>query len=189
MSRIHSPSCRRSFRRSPPPTKTPKIAMLSPRDRGDQPAPPSDSQPPTRPKWQKSVMFFAGCALLVFAINLACAIWATINGVGGIAVLADTSCSRVKLANTLIHLAINVLSSVLLAGSNFSMQCLMGPTRAMVDGAHAKGSWLEIGVPSLRNFHNLVRRDKVVWVMLAVSSLPLHLLYVLWGDWVGEEWC
>lgn len=188
MSRIHPPSCRRSLRRSPPPTKTPKIAMLSPRDRGDQPAPPS-SHLSARPKWQKSVMFFAGCALLVFAINLACAIWATINGVGGIAVLADTSCSRVKLANTLIHLAINVLSSVLLAGSNFSMQCLMGPTRAMVDGAHARGSWLEIGVPSLRNFHNLVRRDKVVWVMLAVSSLPLHLLYVLWGDWVGEEWC
>lgn len=172
--------------------------MLAPRDRGDQPpqpmpfdsdqpgypAPPNNSQPPTRPKWQKSVMFFAGCALLVFIINLTCAIWATIKGTGGIAVLADTSCSRVKLANTLIHLAINVLSSVLLAGSNFSMQCLMGPTRAMVDRAHVAGSWLEIGVPSLRNFHNLKRWDKVFWVVLGVSSLPLHLLYV-WGFWVG----
>lgn len=198
------PSCRRSFRRSPPLVKTPKIDMLAPRDRGDQPpqpmpfdsdqpgypAPPNNSQPPTRPKWQKSVMFFAGCALLVFIINLTCAIWATIKGTGGIAVLADTSCSRVKLANTLIHLGINVLSSVLLAGSNFSMQCLMGPTRAMVDGAHAAGSWLEIGVPSLRNFHNLRRWDKVFWVVLGVSSLPLHLLYV-WGvGGIGwEYWC
>ena len=100
--------------------------------------------------------------------------------------LDDSGCRSVKIKNTLIHLVINVLSSLLLAGSNFSMQCLMGPSRQMVDDAHDKGSWLDIGIPSVRNFGNLARRDRVFWVVLGLSSLPLHLLYgntgLLWFE-------
>ena len=126
--------------------------MNSPRCEKSQLLVPLDGQPSTRPKWRTSVLLFACCAAVVFVINLTFAIWATARGVGGVAVLDDSGCRSVKIKNTLIHLVINVLSSLLLAGSNFSMQCLMGPSRQMVDDAHAKGSWLDIGIPSVRNF-------------------------------------
>ncbi|KAK0740447.1 hypothetical protein B0T18DRAFT_417976 [Schizothecium vesticola] len=139
--KIHLSPVSQCFHRPPLPTTTPKtvnVDLDSPRARGDQyhqPV-PFDNRQETRPKGQKSVIFFAGCVTLVFAVNLTCAIWATIKRVGGIAVLANSSCSGVKLKNTLINLVIDVLSPELLAGSNFSMQCLIGPTRSMVDSAH-----------------------------------------------------
>lgn len=78
--------------------------------------------------------------------------------------------------NTGIHLVINVLSTLLLGASSYSMQCLCAPTRPEVDKPHEKRRWADIGVQSLRNL-GLVRRWKLgLWLLLAASSLPLHLV-------------
>lgn len=37
--------------------------------------------------------------------------------------------------------------------------------------------WLDIGVPSLRNLRRISTRRVVLWWLLALSSIPLHLLY------------
>lgn len=58
-------------------------------------------------------------------------------------------------------------------------QCLSSPTRIEVDKAHAQGRWLDIGIPSIRNVRHLSRQRIKLWVLLALSSLPLHLLCVL----------
>lgn len=76
-----------------------------------------------------------------------------------------------------LHLAINVLSTVLLGASNYCMQCLSSPTRGDVDKAHSKGVWLDIGVPSVRNLRRISGRRFALWCLLAVSSIPLHFLY------------
>lgn len=75
------------------------------------------------------------------------------------------------------HLVINILSTLLLGASNYSMQCLSSPTRSEVDKAHGQGIWLDIGVPSIRNLRRLSVSRIVLWWLLAISSLPLHLLY------------
>jgi hypothetical protein len=78
--------------------------------------------------------------------------------------------------NTYLHLAINLLSTILLSSSNYCMQCLSAPTRKEVDAAHAKGVWLDIGVPSIRNLKHIDRTRVLLWGLLGLSSLPLHLL-------------
>ncbi|ETN47063.1 uncharacterized protein HMPREF1541_01253 [Cyphellophora europaea CBS 101466] len=94
-----------------------------------------------------------------------------------LAELFHGSCSTTARMNTWSHLAINVISTCLLAGSNYCMQCLVAPSRADVNQAHAKGRWLDIGLPSIRNLHHISRLRCCLWGLLAISSLPLHLLF------------
>lgn len=61
--------------------------------------------------------------------------------------------------------------------SNYSMQCLSSPTRKEIDKAHARRAWLDVGVPSFRNLRRLSTTRIVLWWLLALSSIPLHLLY------------
>lgn len=118
-------------------------------------------------------------AALVLVMNLIFTIWAVSNsGVkDGLGTLQDGSCKRTTTLTFWIHLAINVLSTLLLGASNYSMQCLSSPTRSEIDKAHGQGVWLDIGVPSVRNLRRLSTTRIVLWWLLAVSSIPLHLLY------------
>lgn len=122
-----------------------------------------------------------GCAL-VFALNLGLTIWFQVMAVpsddDGMdrRVLKVGDCTEVRKLNTALHLVINVLSTILLATSNYAMQCLSAPTRADVDRVHGKNMWLDIGVPSVRNLWRLPRKRVVLWWLLAGSSVSLHLL-------------
>jgi hypothetical protein len=86
-------------------------------------------------------------------------------------------CRKASSLNTYAHLAINVISTLLLAGSNYCMQCLAAPTRGDVNAAHAKMKYLDIGVPSIRNLKHLSTGRRCLWGLLIVSSLPLHLMF------------
>ena len=57
------------------------------------------------------------------------------------------------------------------------MQRLASPTRRELDKAHKKHKWLDIGVPSFRNLFFINKWRSLGWVVLAASSLPLHLFY------------
>src|SRR5437764_1328730 len=89
--------------------------------------------------WTSYRVGVAGCALACFAVF-------TINVVGtavalkqhgvddtGIGTLLDGSCGETKKVNTWLHLGINSLSTVLLASTNYCMQCVNAPTRSQVD--------------------------------------------------------
>jgi len=94
----------------------------------------------------------------------------------GIGVLYDGLCTDSRFVNSGLHVIINALSTLLLGASSYTMQCLSSPTRAEVDRAHRKGEWLDIGVPSMRNLTKIGKRRRLLWWLLALSSLPLHLL-------------
>ena len=118
-------------------------------------------------------------AAVVLLINVILTIWA-VSGSGvqnGFGTLQDGSCKRTATLTFWMHLAINVLSTLLLGASNYSMQCLSSPTRSEIDKAHGQGVWLDIGVPSVRNLRRLSTDRIVLWWLLALSSIPLHLLY------------
>ncbi|KAF1945579.1 hypothetical protein EJ02DRAFT_338180, partial [Clathrospora elynae] len=53
--------------------------------------------------------------------------------------------------STVLHLIINVFSTMVLAASNYTMQILHSPTREEIDSAHSRGQWLNIGLLSIRN--------------------------------------
>ncbi|KAB8226516.1 hypothetical protein BDV33DRAFT_186594 [Aspergillus novoparasiticus] len=92
-------------------------------------------------------------------------------------VLYQGSCSRTEGWKTGLHLLINILSTGLLAASNYVMQCLCAPSRAATDLVHATHGWLDIGTMSLRNFARMDNRRKILWVTLLMSSLPIHMLF------------
>ncbi|KAF2716324.1 hypothetical protein K431DRAFT_257778 [Polychaeton citri CBS 116435] len=96
---------------------------------------------------------------------------------GGIGTALEGNCERVNRSATWIHLLINALSSVLLSASNYTMQCLYAPTRADIDRAHSRGTWLDVGVPGTRNLFSIARLRSSLWLLLALSSVPIHLLY------------
>lgn len=57
------------------------------------------------------------------------------------------------------------------------MQVLNSPSREEVNAAHFKGSWLGIGVSSVRNVAHVSKFKTWSWVVLLLSSIPIHLLF------------
>lgn len=97
----------------------------------------------------------------------------------GYHVIHSGSCAgnSVGRLNTLLHLLINILSSLVLASTNFFMQVLNAPSREELDSAHGQGSWLDIGVPSPRNVFKLSLFKTTMWILFFLSSIPIHLLF------------
>ncbi|KAE8393115.1 hypothetical protein BDV23DRAFT_180994 [Aspergillus alliaceus] len=91
--------------------------------------------------------------------------------------LYDGDCSVSSRWATGLHLLINVLSTLLLATSNYVMQCLGAPSRSDINQAHKKRKWLDVGTFSVRNFAIMDTRRKILWVLLLLSSTPIHMIY------------
>jgi hypothetical protein len=130
--------------------------------------------------WRRSALLFAFTSMLAFVANLSFSIWAVTrpNIVDGVGTVTERNCTDIRRLNTGLHVLINALSTVLLSGSNYCMQCLSSPTRAQIDGAHRNRFFMDVGVSSIRNLFSFEAsgRRLLLWFLLAVSSLPLHLL-------------
>ena len=118
-------------------------------------------------------------AATVLIVNVTLTITASIKyGLhAGFGTLLDGSCQTTRILNLWLHLAINVLSTLLLGASNFCMQCLASPTREEIDKAHDQQVWLDIGIPSVRNLSRIATSRRALWCLLAASTIPLHLLW------------
>ncbi|EXA33775.1 hypothetical protein FOVG_15074 [Fusarium oxysporum f. sp. pisi HDV247] len=140
-----------------------------------------------RAKWQVSLIGGACACIAVLIINLGVTIWSSVSLKGNEnnesgerssrRIIYEGSCSASRTINVVIHLIINIFGSILLAASNYGMQCLSAPTRADVDQAHLRREWIDIGIPSFRNLRMLSRTRVALWLLLVLSSVPLHLLF------------
>ena len=129
--------------------------------------------------WKSTVRLGFVGVLVVFVINLALLIWSVTGNhksSDGVAIVYTGSCQTVGNVSTFGHLAINILSSLLLAASNNCMQILLAPTRGIINKAHAKRKWLDVGVHTIRNFGSVGMSRRWLWILLMLSSIPLHLL-------------
>jgi hypothetical protein len=102
--------------------------------------------------WRMGVL--AGCVMSAFVLSCNIAILiagSQIHGgyKQGIADLISGSAPEISRWSTATHLLINVLSTLLLGASNYTMQVLSSPTRNDIDNAHTKRKWLDIGVLSI----------------------------------------
>lgn len=95
----------------------------------------------------------------------------------GIGTIFRGSQEDVDYWNTAHHLLFSALSTALLTSSNYCTQILCAPTRAELDTAHSKGTWLDVGILSIRNFFPIERKRAFLGLLLALSSAPLHLFY------------
>ncbi|KAM7207225.1 hypothetical protein V8F20_002491 [Naviculisporaceae sp. PSN 640] len=87
------------------------------------------------------------------------------------------SCDDINSADMWIHLVMNILSSSLLAATNFAMQAWSAPTRHDVDKAHSKCQTVNIGIPSLSNMLQIRPVRLVLWTSMFVVALPLHFVF------------
>jgi hypothetical protein len=128
--------------------------------------------------WRAGLLRAFPLSLVALIINIAVYVWlaTTYDTHQGSATIICGSCTAVRNANTGIHAALNVLSTLVLGASTYAMQGLTAPTRLDVDAAHARGKWVEIGTSSVRNLFYVRRRNVWIWGLLALSSLPFHLL-------------
>ncbi|KAI1734061.1 hypothetical protein F4680DRAFT_471437 [Xylaria scruposa] len=95
----------------------------------------------------------------------------------GVGLLYAGDCDTVKNANRWLHLLINILSTGMLSASSFCIQLQASPTRADIDKMHKLNKWLDIGAPSLKNLRYIDRWRLVSCIILALSSLPIHLIF------------
>jgi hypothetical protein len=125
------------------------------------------------------VFFGSATSGFVLLCNIGLLIAGAVSHAGydtnGIADLIQDGQTAIERWNTVFHIFINALSTVLLAGSNYTMQVLSSPTRSEIDSAHARGKWLDVGVLSPRNLRLISRKRAALCIALAFSSIPLHL--------------
>ena len=95
----------------------------------------------------------------------------------GTRVLHKGSCSQTSISYTSWHVLINILSTILLGSSNAASQILAAPTRDEVDKVHVSGKYLHVGVLDLLNLRYISKKRGFMCVLLALSTIPLHLLY------------
>jgi hypothetical protein len=136
----------------------------------------------TFPKWRRTMVLWLSVAVAIFVTNLVFAVWAYLRAPNDDLILIynrnlyEGDCSKSRSLNSGLHLVINILSTLLLGGTNYSMQCLLSPTRQEVNKAHSKNAWLDIGVLSVRNLRRISKLRVALWSLLCLSSLSFHLL-------------
>ncbi|MCJ1268780.1 hypothetical protein MMC22_008668 [Lobaria immixta] len=91
--------------------------------------------------WRFGIISGSVSVFVVLVLNLSFTLWTLSRG--GIenqrGILHDGDCDEVRKLNIVAHLIINIFSTVILASSNYCMQCLSAPTRAEIDKEHAQG--------------------------------------------------
>jgi len=125
---------------------------------------------------RKAIWLGFATAVTVLMVNVATLVYA-VSRSGNIrsnATVYDGSCDTTKRISSGLHVLINILSTLLLGASNQVAQYIGSPTRAEVDAAHRKSSWMDIGIPSLRNLRSISSVRVILWVVLMCSSFPLH---------------
>jgi hypothetical protein len=129
---------------------------------------------------QRDILLMSCCTIAgtVLVVNFAATVafktwWKTTGDLGRIYKGDCTTSQRLSLG---LHIIINILSTLLFSSSNLCMQLLVSPTREEVDRAHKNWQWLDIGVPSIRNLRSIALERRIVWVILGLSSVPLHFL-------------
>jgi hypothetical protein len=129
--------------------------------------------------WRMSVLLGCFASSFVLLCNTALIVVGQLHSgydKDGIATLFRGTEAEVSRWNTIAHIFINMLSTLLFSMSNYTMQVLNSPTRREIDKAHARGKWLDIGVASVHNLKIISRRRAALCVVLSLSSVPLHLL-------------
>ena len=131
--------------------------------------------------WKLGVTGWVAVVIMTLFINIGLSVFIAFHrGFDkGIGTLVQGECSKITAYNIGVHLTINVLSTLLLSGSNYCMQCLSAPTRREINNAHKRGLALDIGISSSHNLNILNPWKYLMWILLAISSLPLHLLSVI----------
>lgn len=128
--------------------------------------------------WRVGASYFALGALISLILHVILAIWITTldSFQNEVSVIWTGKCSTAGTYNTILRAGTTAIATLLIGGSNYCMQCLTAPTRKDLQTAHNKGIWLDVGVQSIRNLKVIKGHKAVLWLLVVISSVPIHLL-------------
>lgn len=86
------------------------------------------------------------------------------------------SCAKATDMNWGLHALINVGVVILIVGANYVFQVLSSPTRSEVADAHQQKKWLEIGVPSARNFKHIGKGRVFLSLLLLTVAVVTQIM-------------
>ncbi|KAH7405997.1 hypothetical protein DE146DRAFT_787173 [Phaeosphaeria sp. MPI-PUGE-AT-0046c] len=129
--------------------------------------------------WRRGILYCICTALVVLAFSLVFMGWAMTRTMEGsnLPVLYRGNCKSSRNISTAAHVAINVLSTLLLGASNYCMHIASAPSRHDINMFHSKKRVLDIGLNSVSNMFKLGWDRRIVWCILGLSSIPLHLMF------------
>ena len=93
------------------------------------PTTPDSKRTKKLPKWRRTLVFWLTGSVIVFVAQLSFTLWAYLRAPNDDLTmyynrnLYEGRCSVAKSINTGAHLLINILSTLLLSGGNYCMQC------------------------------------------------------------------
>ena len=93
------------------------------------PTTPNSKHKKKFPKWRRTLVLWLTGSAIVFAAQLSFTLWAYLRAPNDDLTLYynrnlfEGRCSVAKSINTGVHLLINILSTLLLSGGNYCMQC------------------------------------------------------------------
>ena len=128
--------------------------------------------------WRYGVAINVLLSVLIFTVGIVCLILtlAKTSAAGGEAVVYAGSCTTASTINWALHAATSVLALVLIAGANYVFQVLSSPTRPELAAAHEKKEWLDIGIPSVRNFPHIGGSRNLLAVIVLLSAVLTHTM-------------
>ena len=128
--------------------------------------------------WQKGIVTACTCTIITLIINVSVYLWTRTKATSnqGTYVLFESDNDTTKKAEIWIHLVINILSTTILIGSNYTLQVLQSPTRYATNLAHKQHKSLCIGASSFKNWTFMSWQRKALYISMVILMLPLHLL-------------
>ncbi|KAI3335199.1 hypothetical protein F4824DRAFT_489689 [Ustulina deusta] len=130
------------------------------------------------PGWRLGGLILSILSVVVtVGLLVALVVFSKLSDFGSSHVVFEGSCDSVSSMSIGIQFAINVISTTILASSNFFMQVIAAPTRRDVDKAHGKRKSMEIGVLSLSNLSSIPGLKVTLFLILGLSSVPIHLFF------------
>lgn len=128
--------------------------------------------------WRGGVVYNTLLALLILIASIICLILVVTKtkAFSGELVIFSGDCPTARRINIGLHVVVNVFAVVLLAGANYIFQILMSPTREEISEAHDRRRWLDIGVPSIRNFVHVSGFRAATGTVILVAAIALQVM-------------
>lgn len=129
--------------------------------------------------WRSGILLNLLLVFIILVLGFICLVVAgtEIALLIGDMTLFTGSCSQATRINWISHAVINVVVVILIVGANYVFQVLSSPTRSEVTDAHQYKQWLEIGIPSVRNFKFISRGRSISALVVLAVAVMTQIIY------------
>ncbi|KAI0099499.1 hypothetical protein F4814DRAFT_116919 [Daldinia grandis] len=129
--------------------------------------------------WRGGIIFNTLISFLILLVGIICLILVITKSklISGESSIFSGDCTTAEHINVGIHIAINIFCVAILSGANYVFQVLSSPTRRELTTAHGNRNWLDIGIPSLRNFTHISGFRASIAIIALLSAVVTQVIY------------